>query len=268
MNDFRGKVAVITGAGSGIGRALALELGAAGARLALSDVNRAGLEGTLAALPAACERRGYALDVASREAVFAHAAEVHRDFGAVDLLVNNAGTTVVGNFEELALEEIEWLLSINLWGVIYGCKAFVPGMLGRRSGCIVNLSSVFGMIAVPGQSAYHISKFGVRGLTECLWSELEGTGVHALCVHPGGVRTGIAEGARIAAASNAGEDSERMERAAALLSMPPERVARDILQGVLKRKRRVVTGNRGSLLWWLARIFPDRYPDILRRFQP
>jgi short-subunit dehydrogenase len=265
-SEFSGKVAVITGAGSGIGRALAQALGAAGARLALSDVNRSGLEATLAALPAACERRGYVLDVSARAAVFAHAEEVQRDFGAVDLLINNAGTTVVGNFAELSCEEIEWLLSINLWGVIYGCKAFLPGMLARRSGCIVNLSSVFGMIAVPTQSAYHISKFGVRGLTECLWSELEGTGVHAVCVHPGGVRTGIAEGARMAAAATVA-DSERMQRSAELLSMPPEQVAGDILQGVLKRKRRVVTGNRGSLIWWMSRLFPDRYPDILRRLQ-
>jgi short-subunit dehydrogenase len=263
MKSFDCKVAVVTGAGSGIGRALALQLGAAGARLALSDISRAGLDETLAMLPAGCERRGYVLDVASREAVFAHAEEVQRDFGAVDLLVNNAGTTIIGSFAHLSCEEIEWQLGINLWGVIHGCKAFLPGMLARRSGTIVNLSSIFGVVTVPGQSAYHISKFGVRGLTECLWSELEGTGVNAVLVHPGGVRTSIAKVARYAAAADQAE-REMQGEADAMLVTPPEEVARDILAAVLGGRRRVLTARGARLMWWIARLFPQRYPAILR----
>ena len=263
MQSFAGKVAVITGAGSGIGRALAVQLGAAGARLALSDVDRAGLDGTLALLPAAAEQRSYILDVAVREAVFAHADQVLRDFGHVDLLFNNAGTTIIGSFEHLSCEEIEWQLGINLWGVIHGCKAFLPAMLARRSGTIVNLSSIFGVVTVPMQSAYHISKFGVRGLTECLWSELEGTGVHALLVHPGGVRTQIARTARRAAAADARESSLQ-GRVEGMLTTPPETVAKDILAAVRDGRRRVLTASGARLMWWVARLFPQRYPSILR----
>ncbi len=185
MSCFTGKVAVVTGAGSGIGRALAQQLAAKGARLALSDVNAVGLEETMVSLPAGCDARPYALDVSNRRAVFDHADAVQRDFGTVHFVINNAGVTVVGTIAHLTIEEIEWQLGINLWGVIYGTKAFLPMMLAQREGCIVNISSVFGLVGFPTQGAYNISKFGVRGLTECLWNELDGTGVRAVCVHPG-----------------------------------------------------------------------------------
>lgn len=205
MTGLNGKVVVVTGAGSGIGRALAEQFAAKGARLALSDVNADGLRGTVERLPAGTEVRAYPLDVSRREAVFAHADDVRRDFGTAHVVVNNAGTSIVGTFEHLTVEEIEWQLGINLWGVIYGCKAFLPMMLEQRDGVLVNISSVFGLLGFPLQSAYNISKFGVRGLTECLWSELDGTGVHAVCVHPGGIRTNIEKAARRCAASGADE---------------------------------------------------------------
>jgi NAD(P)-dependent dehydrogenase (short-subunit alcohol dehydrogenase family) len=181
-HSFKDKVAVVTGAGSGIGRALALQLAAEGARLALSDIDANGLDETLALLPAGAEARGYSLDVSSREAVFSHAEEVRRDFGTAHVVINNAGATVVGTVEHMEIDEYDWQLGINLFGTIYGVKAFLPMMLAQREGCIVNLSSIFGFVGYPAQSAYNISKFGVRGLTEALWSELEGTGVRALCV--------------------------------------------------------------------------------------
>jgi NAD(P)-dependent dehydrogenase (short-subunit alcohol dehydrogenase family) len=143
MRKFCDKVAVITGAGSGIGRALAIQLAADGARLALSDVSEAGLAGTVEQLAPRTDVRTYRLDVASREAVFAHAAQVKSDFGTAHLVFNNAGTTLIGTFENQTIEEMRWLLNINLWGVIYGTKAFLPMMLAQREGCIVNLSSVF-----------------------------------------------------------------------------------------------------------------------------
>ena len=185
MGIFTDKVAVITGAGSGIGRALALQLAGKGARLALSDVDARGLQETIKALPVVTEARGYALDVADRNAVLAHAGDVERDFGTAHFVVNNAGATMIGTIEHLTVEEIEWQLGVNLWGVIYGTKAFLPMMLAQNEGAIVNISSVFGLVGYPAQGAYNISKFGVRGLTECLWSELEGTGVRAVCAASG-----------------------------------------------------------------------------------
>jgi len=261
---FEGQTSVITGAGSGIGRALAQQLAVTGARLALSDVNAAALDETLRLLPAGTEARGYALDVADRAAVFAHAADVERDFGAAHFVFNNAGTTLVGNFVQLDIDEIEWQLAINLWGVIYGCKAFLPGMLARREGCLVNVSSVFGLIGFPLQSAYNISKFGVRGLTECLWQELEGTDVRAVCVHPGGIRTNIEKSGR--RSRNAGALEEELSRRADKeLSTPPGKCAADILAGLAAGRRRILTGNRAQAASWLARLLPDSYPAVLRR---
>ncbi len=263
MNMFTDKVAVITGAGSGIGRALAQQMAAKGARLALSDINAAGLQETLGSLPAVTEARGYELDVANRQAFFAHAEDVRRDFGTAHVVINNAGATVIGTVEHLTVEEIEWQLGINLWGVIYGTKAFLPMMLAQNDGCIVNISSVFGLVGYPAQSAYNISKFGVRGLTECLWSELEGTGVRAVCVHPGGIRTNIEKAGRRCAA--AGEEEARFAGLAEkMLLTPPDECAADIIRGLERGKRRIITGNRSTALWWLSRLLPNRYPAIVK----
>lgn len=263
MSMFAGKVVVITGAGSGIGRALAQQLAGKGARLALSDVNAQGLDETMRSLPAATEVRGYALDVSNRQAVFAHADDVKRDFGTVHVVINNAGATVVGTVEHLTVDEIEWQLGINLWGVIYGTKAFLPMMLAQSEGCIVNISSVFGLAGYPAQGAYNISKFGVRGLTECLWSELEGTGVRAVCVHPGGIKTNIEKAGRRCAA--AGEEEARFSMLAdKLLKTSPEQCAADIITGVERGKRRIITGHKSTSLYWLTRLMPNRYPAILK----
>jgi len=259
---FKEKVAVITGAGSGIGRALARQLAAEGAHLALSDVNRASVDETLRLLPKGTVSRAYTLDVSSRGAVFAHADEVQRDFGAAHFIFNNAGATVVGTVANLTIEEIEWQLGINLWGVIYGTKAFLPAMLAQKQGCIVNISSVFGLLSFPTQSAYNISKFGVRGLTECLWSELEGSGVRAVCVHPGGIRTSIEKAGRRCAA--AGPEEDRFAALAdKMLLTSPEECADDILDGIRRGRRRIITGNKSSAMFWMSRLFPNSYPRLL-----
>jgi len=265
MSCFAGKVVVVTGAGSGIGRALAQQLAAKGARLALSDFNAAGLEETMKSLPAGSDARSYALDVSRREAVFAHAEDVKRDFGTAHFVINNAGATVVGTVAHLSIEEIEWQLGVNLWGVIYGTKAFLPLMLAQREGCIVNISSVFGLVGYPLQSAYNISKFGVRGLTECLWSELEGTGVRAVCVHPGGIRTNIDKVSRRCAASGA-DEAAFDGMADRMLITPPGKCAADIIAGVERGRRRIITGHLSTTLYWLSRLLPNRYPAVLRIF--
>ena len=261
---FADKVVVITGAGSGIGRALAQRFAGKSARLALSDVDPKGLDETLKSLPAVTQARGYALDVSNRQAVFAHAADVKRDFGTAHCVVNNAGATMIGTIEHMTVDEIEWQLGINLWGVIYGTKAFLPMMLAQSDGCIVNISSVFGLVGYPAQGAYNISKFGVRGLTECLWNELEGTGVRAICVHPGGIRTNIEKAGRRCAA--AGEEEARFSALAdKLLQTSPDECAADIIAGIERGKKRIITGNRSSSLFWLSRLMPNAYPAILKR---
>jgi NAD(P)-dependent dehydrogenase (short-subunit alcohol dehydrogenase family) len=263
MNCFAGKVVVITGAGSGIGRALAQQLAAKGARLALSDIAATSLDETVASLPSSTESRSYLLDVSKRDAMFAHADAVKRDFGTAHFAVNNAGATVIGTVAHLSIEEIEWQLGINLWGVIYGTKAFLPMMLAQREGCIVNISSVFGFVGFPMQSAYNISKFGVRGLTECLWSELDGTGVRAVCVHPGGIKTNIEKAGRRCAASGA-EESQFDGMAQKMLLTPPDVCAADIIAGIERGRKRIITGNKSTSLFWLSRLLPNAYPSVLK----
>lgn len=264
MIDYRDKVCVITGAGSGIGRELARQLAGQGARLALSDVNAAGLDETLAACTAlGAEARAYRLDVSDWDAVHAHAAQVIVEFGQADVVFNNAGATLFSSFDHATREEIDWQLGVNLYGVINGCKAFLPHMLARKSGVLVNVSSVFGFCAFQGQSIYNISKFGVRGLTECLWQELRGTGVSAVSVHPGGIKTNIGKTARVGV--NAGAFEARLAKGAtAGLVTPPEDCARAILEGVRRGKRRVVTGHLSTLMSWLPRLLPDHYDAVLR----
>jgi NAD(P)-dependent dehydrogenase (short-subunit alcohol dehydrogenase family) len=263
MSCFAGKVVVVTGAASGIGRSLARQLASKGARLALSDINSAGLAETMNSLPAGSDARSYALDVSNRQAVFAHAEDVRRDFGTAHFVINNAGATVVGTVANLSIEEIEWQLGINLWGVIYGTKAFLPMMLAQREGCVVNISSVFGLVGFPTQGAYNISKFGVRGLTECLWSELDGTGVRAVCVHPGGIKTNIDKAGRRCAAS--GDEESRFDGIAdKLLLTPPDECAADIIAGVEHGRKRIVTGHKSTTLYWLSRLLPNGYPAVLK----
>ena len=262
MNVFRNKVAVVTGAGSGIGRALARGLAQRGARLALSDVIEAELAET-AKLCAPGEVRTYRLDVSSRDDVFRHAGDVKRDFGAAHFLFNNAGVALAATFEHATIEEMEWLLSINLWGVIYGTKAFLPLMLAQREGCIVNMSSTAGLLGAPGLSAYCISKFGVRGLTETLWRELHGTGVSAVSVHPGGIATNI--NARARRGTHAGEYEDKVSKAVGdIIVTTPEDGAREILDGVARGKKRILPGKYATTMSIVSRLSPRLYGPLFR----
>ena len=260
---FQNKVVVITGAGSGIGRELAIQFAQAGARLALSDINSVGLDETLRQLPTGSEARSYLLDVASWEAFQAHANEVKQDFGTAHYVINNAGATVVGTVANTSMEEYEWQLGINLWGVLYGTKAFLPMMLAQREGCVVNISSIFGLMGYPMQSAYNMSKFAIRGLTECLWSELDKSGVRAVCVHPGGIKTNIEKASRRCKAAGV-EETRFAAQAASMLQTPADVCAADIIKGLRKGSKRIMTGNKSSTVFWLSRLLPNSYPKLLK----
>ncbi|WP_026197173.1 SDR family NAD(P)-dependent oxidoreductase [Sciscionella marina] len=266
MRNVNGKVAVITGAGSGIGAALARQLAAANARLALSDVNADGLAETAAA----CERAGaqvrsYALDVADRAAVVEHADAVRADFGAVNLMVNNAGVALVGALEETSFEDLDWILGINFHGVINGSKAFLPHLIDSGDGHLVNISSVFGLIGVPTQSAYCAAKFGVRGFTESLRQEMRIAKhpVGVTCVHPGGIRTNIArsarqaDGYRPAVGQDMGAAFDRIARTT------PDAAARRILGAVRKNSARVLIGFDAVAIDGMPRALGSRYQQLV-----
>lgn len=264
MKDFRNRVCVITGTGSGIGRSLALALAGEGARLAISDINQEAVEKTAAeAGQKGVEVESYVLDVSSREAVFAHADAVRQRFGAVNLVINNAGVAVSKEFLDMPIEDIEWLMSINYWGVVYGTKAFLPDLIASRDGHLVNISSVFGMIAVPGQSAYNSAKFAVRGFTEAVRQEMLAARhpVRVSCVHPGGVKTNIARAAR-------SSDQTPDELAAAfdrIAHLTPDRAAEIILTGVRRNRGRILVGNDARALDLMQRTLGVGYQQLVYR---
>lgn len=265
MKDFADRVAVITGAGSGIGRALALDLAGRGARLALSDVNADGVATTAeACLVAGARAEHQVLDVADRSAFDAYAAQVVAAHGRVDLVVNNAGVSMTGPVLALEIEEIQWIMGINFWGVVHGTKAFQPHLVNARSGHIVNISSIFGVVAVPGQAAYNASKFAVRGFTEALRQEVINgrTGVAVSCVHPGGIKTNIARGGRFAAGVDGKATGDLFDRVA---RTTPEVAAASILRGVEKDKARIFIGPDAFAIDGMQRVLGSGYQAIVRR---
>jgi NAD(P)-dependent dehydrogenase (short-subunit alcohol dehydrogenase family) len=262
MSEIKGAVAVITGAGSGIGRALAREMAGRGAELALADVNPASLDETRKLL-GATPVRTYTVDVADASAVANFAVAVQKDFGRVSLLVNNAGVALYGTFAEISLADMDWLMRINFWGVVHGCKFFLPLLEREPDARIVNISSVFGLFGPPGQSAYCSSKYAVRGFSECLREELRATSVKVTCVHPGGIATRIAENARAGAGAKKLELAQARERFARVAVITPEEAARVIVKGVAGDKDRVLIGKDASRIDLLQRLFPARATAML-----
>lgn len=257
MRDFANAVVVITGAGSGIGRALAKEFAAGGAELALADVNAASVEETRSLLGNA-KAGTYVCDVGDATAVEAFARKVRQDFGRATIVVNNAGVALYGNFEQLTVAEFEWLFRVNFWGVIHGCKFFLPLLREQRQARLVNISSVFGLIAPPGQTAYGASKYAVRGFSESLREELRGSGIAVTCVHPAGIKTNIANSGRAGAATDPQGQTEARELFNRVAVITPEEAARTIVQGILRNKDRVLIGADAYRMDRMARMFPTR----------
>ena len=261
------RVAVITGSGGGIGRALALNLAARGCHLALADVDAAALARTADGAEAQGVRVStHALDVADRDAVKRLPDAVLPIHGRVDLLVNNAGVALLGTFEEVSEADFDWLMEINFHGLVRMTRAFLPHLRAGDDSRIVNISSVFGLISPPGQSAYAASKFAVRGFSNALRFELDGSNVAVTAVHPGGVATAIARKARVPAGLPSQVSDERLALADKMLRMPPERAAHVIVRGIEKRQARIVVGADAKVLALLERLMPVRYWSLLRLF--
>ena len=264
MKEFRDKVAVVTGAASGIGRALSVQLAEYGCHLAIADIDKDGLEET-AALVRAKDRpcSTHLVDVGSREAVESFAKDVEAEHGAVHLLINNAGVTLIERAELIQYHDFEWVMQINFWGVVYGSKAFLPIMQEQSEAHIVNISSLFGLMALPLQSAYNASKFAVRGFSEALKMELSATSVGVSCVHPGGIKTSITRNSRIGDDALERSKEELHEEFQNKALTTPDKAAAKIIKGVMKKKRRILIGADARIGDWIVRHFPATYERVM-----
>jgi len=266
VSFLRGGVAVVTGAASGIGRALAQQLCAAGSVLAIADINEKGLAETAASLTSKqAALSTHLLDVSDEAAVRRFAEDVVARHGRVTLLINNAGVAMIGTFEELSLDDFRWLMGINFWGVVYGVKYFLPVLKQQPQAHIVNLSSVFGIVAPTGQSAYSASKFAVRGFTEALRHELEGSSVSVSCVHPGGIHTPIARHARLGAHAAPSKQSAAIDYFDKVTPTSPEAAAARILKGVEKREARILIGRDARQVDVVQRLLPATYWKLMSK---
>ena len=269
MKNLNGKVAAVTGAGSGIGRALAINLAQQGCNDALSDVNEDGLAETAELLKQyPVKITTQKLDVSDKDAFYAWADQVVADHGKANLVFNNAGVALAGTVGDLSIEDYKWIMDINFYGVLYGTKAFLPHMENAGEGHIVNISSIFGLASQPLMSGYNASKFAVRGLTESLRQDLDiaGSCVSTTCVHPGGIKTNIAQSTRFNENSSAitGADADAskadFER---LFITTPDKAAKTIINGVKKNKRRVLIGPDAIAFDLMVRTMGSWYQKVI-----
>ena len=281
MQSFSGKVAVITGAGSGMGRYLAVLLAKAGANVAICEINPTTLAETEEMVKAyPVKVSSHVLDVADKAAIDGLPAQVIDEHGQVDLVFNNAGVTVDSPFEDMSEQDWDWVININLHGVINGSRAFLPHLKQRPEAALINTSSIFGMITVPNQSVYHTAKFAVRGFTECLAKELKGSNVQIHSVHPGHIGTNIVTNARMNTKEDnvnpmqemmgkligIGSTQEEMAEFFRNNGMHPSRASNIILKGVLKNKSRIFIGADAKLMDLSQRLTPMHYDKLFPLF--
>jgi butyryl-CoA dehydrogenase len=270
MKNFDGRVAAVTGAASGIGRALARQLSARGAHLALADIDDDGLAETVKLCAGdAVQVTSCHLDVADRDAVHEWADEVAADHGSVNLIFNNAGVSLIASVQSMSYEDMDWLMGINFWGVVHGTKAFLPHLKAAGEGHVINVSSVFGLISLPTQSAYGAAKFAVRGFTDALRLELEmeGSGVSCTTVYPGGVKTSISRNARMdaSAAAMVGSPEAAHTRFDRTALTTAERAAEVILGAVEHNRRRVLIGPDAKAFDLLSRLPAGVYQRLITK---
>lgn len=263
---LQGRVAVITGAGSGIGRSIALALARRGCHLALADIHEATATQTAKeAMAFGVQATPYRLDVADRDAVRAFPDEIHTMHKRIDLLINNAGVALGGTFEQVSEEDFDWLMEINFNGLVRMTRAFLPYLRTGDDARIVNVSSLYGLISPPGQSAYSASKFAVRGFSNALRHELEGSNVGVTVVHPGGVATSIAKSARAPVDAPADEVERQRAISQQLLRMHPDRAGEIIVDGIERRSNRILVGNDAKVVSMLERMAPVGYWRFLKK---
>ncbi len=275
MKSFNAKVAAITGAASGMGRCLAVQLAQEGCNLSLSDVNTDELQRTIELAQAAAEKAGKhilvtgtRLDVSNREGVYTWANKTVEEHGKVNLIFNNAGVALGATVEGIDYDDFDWIMNINFWGVVYGTKAFLPHLKAAGEGHIVNVSSIFGLFSQPTQCAYNASKFAVRGFTESLRQELDllNCGVSATSVHPGGIKTNIARTARYTNSVEAllGQSEDEGKRTfEKMFITTPEKAAKIILSAVRQDKRRVLVGPDAVAIDLMVRSLPEAYQTVV-----
>lgn len=268
MSDyFSGKRSVVTGAGDGIGRAMAIQLNHAGCELWLCDVAEDRLAATAALLnPALANVHTAVVDCGDKRAIEQWAAEVAASTDRIDALFNNAGVSYAANFEESQEDNFQWLMNINFWGVVWCTRAFMPLVKNASVGHIVNISSIFGMVGIAGQSAYNAAKFGVRGFTESLIAEYRNTSIAVSCVHPGGIATNIAKRSRADGEWDTVTAEERDQQFKQHTPTTPEQAAGIILAGAAQRKARIMVGKDAWLVQLLARLFPVGYHALTTRW--
>jgi len=264
--NLNNRVAVITGAGGGIGRATALALARRGCHLALADIDEAGVQATARDAQALGVRASaHRLDVADRAAVAAFPQLVDAVHKRVDLLMNNAGVALGGTFEQVGADDFDWLMEINFHAVVRMTRAFLPQLHRSDDGRIVNVSSIYGIITPPGQAAYAASKFAVRGFSNVLRNELEGSSVGVSVVHPGGVATSIAKNARIPAAAPPEEVARGRRQMEKLLRLQPDEAADIIVRGIEKRRARILVGRDAKAAALLERLAPVGYWNLIKK---
>lgn len=253
MRDLAGRTAVVTGAGSGIGRALAMAFAAEGCRLALVDIDQAGLDATRRLL-AGAPVTTHVADVRDRERMAALPAEIHAEHGAIHLLFNNAGVTINESFEDSSIERLELVIGINLWGVLYGCHYFLPYLKQAGEAHIVNTSSMAAFLGLPNQASYSLTKAAVKSLSETLRVELAGSQIGVTSIHPGAIRTNI-----LAAAARHGGDAAQTQQLQALVDrfgMAPEKLAARVVRAVKRNRMRQRIGIDAYLVDWVKRLLP------------
>ena len=264
VSSFKNKVAAITDAGSGMGQALSISLAKKGCAVAISDIDESTLNETLEKTSPYGNVTVHAVNVAERRQVERFAAEVQAQHGKINMIFNNAGVSVTNSVARFSYEDFEWLMDINFWGVVYGTKAFLPYLERVDEAHIVNTASIFGVIAVPTQSAYNASKFAVRGFTYALRQELEDTHIGVSCVQPGGVKTNIAQASRYVPSDNDSLTKEEfINRFEHMAQLTPEQAAEQILRGVLGNKTQILVGRDAKLLALIERLFPVSYHRVL-----